>query len=82
MFLLLCLDTSNHPVHLIAFELFSAFGTVGLGVGITTEWNGLCKLVLIATMFIGRIGILTFSLSFFNKKIDNIRYPSENIFIG
>lgn len=81
-FLLLCFDTGNHPLQLIIFELFSAFGTVGLGVGITTEWNGLCKLVLIATMFVGRIGILTFSLSFFNKKIDSIRYPSENIFIG
>lgn len=81
-FLLLCFDTNGHPVQLIVFELFSAFGTVGLGVGITTEWNGLCKLVLIATMFIGRIGILTFGLSFFNKRVDSIRYPSENIFIG
>ncbi len=81
-FLLLAFDTGNHSYQLVLFELFSAFGTVGLGVGITHEWNVYCKLILIATMFIGRIGILTFSMSFFNKNVENIRYPSENIIIG
>ena len=46
------------------------------------EWNPWCKLVLIITMFIGRIGILTFGMSFFNKKVDKLRYPTENIMIG
>ena len=81
-FMLLVFDTSGHSYQLILFELISAFGTVGLGVGITTEWNTWCKLILIATMYIGRIGILTFSMSFFNKKVDRIRHPAENILIG
>ena len=81
-FLLLVLDTGNSSFQFVLFELFSAFGTVGLGIGITGEWNVWCKLILIATMYIGRVGILTFGLSFFNRKLDRVRYPSENIIIG
>ena len=81
-FLLLAFDTSNQPFAKVLFELMSAFGTVGLGIGITAEWNSWCKLILIATMYIGRIGILTFGMSFFSKKIEKIRYPSENVIVG
>ena len=62
--------------------MFSAFGTVGLGVGITSEWNTICKMILIITMFIGRIGILTFTMSIVSKKPDKLRYPSEDMIIG
>lgn len=82
VFLLLVLDDQNHPFQFVLFEVFSAMGTVGMGIGITTEWNIWCKLVLIMTMYIGRIGILTFGMSFFNKKVDKLRYPTENIMIG
>lgn len=81
-FLLLVFDTQGHPFQKVLFELFSAFGTVGLGVGITTEWNSWCKMVLIATMYIGRIGILTFGMSFFSKETERVRYPTENIIVG
>lgn len=81
-FLLLVLDNNHQPFQKVLFELVSAFGTVGLGIGITTEWNNWCKLILIATMYIGRIGILTFGMSFFSKKLDKIRYPSENVIVG
>ena len=74
-------DTHKH-FHLILCELFSAFGTVGLGVGITSEWNTICKMILIITMFIGRIGILTFTMSIVSKKPDKLRYPSEDMIIG
>lgn len=82
VFLLLVLDNNKHPFEFVLFEVFSAMGTVGMGIGITPEWNAWCKLVLIVTMFIGRIGILTFGMSFFNKKVDKLRYPTENIMIG
>ena len=82
VFLLLVLDDKQHPFEFVLFEVFSAMGTVGMGIGITPEWNIWCKLVLIMTMFIGRIGILTFGMSFFNKKVDKLRYPTENIMIG
>lgn len=81
-FLLLVLDDKGQPFQFVLFEVFSAMGTVGMGVGITPEWNAYCKLVLIITMFIGRIGILTFSMSFLNKKVDKLRYPTENILVG
>ncbi|MGM9569365.1 MAG: TrkH family potassium uptake protein [Phascolarctobacterium sp.] len=82
VFLLLVLDDSSHPFQFVLFEVFSAMGTVGMGIGITPEWNPWCKLVLIMTMFIGRIGILTFGMSFFNKRVDKLRYPTENVMIG
>ena len=82
VFLLMAFDTGQHDFELVVFEVFSAFGTVGMGVGLTPHWNVYCKLVLIATMFIGRISILTFGMSFFTHKIDKVRYPSERIIVG
>jgi len=43
-----------------AFEAVSAFGTVGLSMGITSHLSAAGKIVLIALMFIGRLGPLTF----------------------
>lgn len=42
----------------ILFEVVSAFGTVGLSTGITANLTAFSKLVLVATMYIGRVGIL------------------------
>ena len=81
-FLLLDIDNRQHHFHLVMCELFSAFGTVGLGVGITPEWHPVCKLILIMTMFIGRIGILTFTMAFLEKEASILRYPSEDMIIG
>lgn len=81
-FFLVSFHDAHKHFHLIMCEVFSAFGTVGLGVGITPEWNTFCKLVLILTMFIGRIGILTFMMSFVEKKPERLRYPSEDMIVG
>lgn len=81
-FLTLLIFDEGQKFHLVLFELFSAFGTVGLGIGITQDWNTICKLILIITMFIGRIGILTFTMSFVSKKSDKLRYPTEDMIIG
>ncbi|MGL5257871.1 MAG: TrkH family potassium uptake protein [Proteocatella sp.] len=43
----------------ILFEVVSAFGTVGLTLGITTGLSGISKMILILTMFAGRVGALT-----------------------
>lgn len=79
---LLILDGGRHPFSFVLFEVVSAFATVGLGIGITHEWDALAKLILIFTMFIGRVGILTFVLSFLQRGNDKIKYPSEHINIG
>jgi Trk-type K+ transport system membrane component len=44
----------------VAFECVSAFATVGLSRGITSELNTVGKIVIILSMFVGRIGIMTF----------------------
>lgn len=56
----------------ILFEVVSAFGTVGLTLGITTKLTGFSKLVLVLIMFAGRVGALTIvmALAGRDKKID------------
>ncbi|TWU25903.1 TrkH family potassium uptake protein [Bythopirellula polymerisocia] len=49
----------------ILFEAASAIGTVGLSRGITSDLTPVAKLIVIALMFIGRVGPLTFGLAFF-----------------
>lgn len=59
--LLICMSDSFSLME-IFFEVCSAFGTTGLSMGITGALTSFAKIVLIATMFIGRIGIITFLL--------------------
>lgn len=66
----------------IIFEITSAFGTTGLSLGITPELTGVSKFVLIALMFIGRIGILSFLFTFKKEKSGRYHYPTERIIIG
>ena len=54
--ILVVLSNGEHSFIEILFEVMSGFGTVGLGIGITPGWEPLGKLVLILTMYIGRIG--------------------------
>ena len=65
------------------FEVVSAFGTVGLSMGITNELNSMNKMLLIFTMFIGRLGPLTFLLAL-QKRISkaSIKFAEENIIVG
>src|SRR5699024_4522335 len=48
----------------ILFEVTSAFGTVGLSLGITGELTIVSKCVLMILMFIGRVGVITFLFMF------------------
>ena len=68
----------------LAFEAVSAFGTVGLSVGITSSLTDLSKWLIIITMFIGRVGPLTVAivLSAAGAKKGTYRYPTENILVG
>ena len=79
---LLVINHENYPFVDILFEVVSGFGTVGLGIGITPDWAPFGKWILILTMYIGRIGILTFILSFLSTGNNKIRFPSEHINIG
>lgn len=67
----------------LAFEAFSAYSTVGLSLGITGALSTPGKVVIIITMFIGRVGMLTVLLALFRKvNTYYYRYPSENILIN
>lgn len=81
-FLMAISDKDNHPIQNIFFELVSAFGTVGMGLGITNQWTDFGKCIVSLTMFIGRVGILTLMLSMTRQRKTKIRYPSEKIMIG
>lgn len=74
----------NHLALLdITFESFSAYSTVGLSLGITGDLSSESKLVLIATMFIGRVTMLTILIAFFKRvKQVNYSYPTDEILIN
>ena len=65
------------------FEVFSAFGTVGLSLGKTAQLNAVGKAVIIFTMFIGRIGPLTILYAFSREKaMGKFEYVEESVMIG
>lgn len=66
----------------VLFESVSAFGTVGLSTGITTSLNGSAKLVIIATMFCGRIGTLTIFSLFLLRKDNPVKFAEERVMVG
>ncbi|WP_404452421.1 TrkH family potassium uptake protein [Virgibacillus necropolis] len=67
----------------ILFEVTSAFGTVGLSLGITSELSTVSKVILMILMFIGRVGIITFLFMFKNNKSSGkFHYPKERMIIG
>jgi trk system potassium uptake protein len=74
---------SSHYFLSMFFESTSAFGTVGLSTGITpvlTDWG---KIIIIFTMFIGRVGPLTLALAIAmrSEKVE-YRYPEEKLMVG
>ena len=67
----------------LIFEVASAFGTVGLSQGITGELTVVSKFILMVFMFIGRIGLVTFLLTFRPEQQQaSVRFPKEKIIIG
>lgn len=67
------------------FEVASALGTVGLSAGILPQMSLGSKSMLILFMYLGRVGILSFSIAFVmgRRKADSkIKYPATNIMIG
>ncbi len=80
--LILMFTEKGNPVHIL-FELVSAFGTVGLSAGITSDLTTIGKIIIMITMFIGRIGPLTLALAIGQRR-ESIayEYPEEAVMIG
>lgn len=68
----------------IVYECVSALGTVGLSMGITADLQPLSKLVLIATMYAGRIGLFAIIMPqvYESEAYRHIRYPKGEVLIG
>ena len=66
------------------YEATSAFGTVGLSANVTPRLDAISRLILIFTMFIGRVGPLSFGLSILmrHRGKGNSIYPEGRMLIG
>ncbi|MCD4700943.1 MAG: hypothetical protein K8S24_03710, partial [Candidatus Aegiribacteria sp.] len=74
--------SSEHDTFDYIFESMSAFGTVGLSTGPTADltWTG--KVIIILTMFVGRIGPAALAAATGRRNVMRYRYPETRITIG
>lgn len=80
MFLLV---VENKPFVPLLFETVSAFGTVGLSMGVTHDLTVIGKLLIIILMYAGRIGPLTLGLALMQAvRLEKISYPEAKVLIG
>ncbi|MFA5104491.1 MAG: potassium transporter TrkG [Candidatus Margulisiibacteriota bacterium] len=81
--LIILANTENASYIRVFFEIISALGNTGLSTGITASLTGIGKVVLIITMFIGRVGPITIAMGFFAKPHrEFLGFPQEDIFVG
>ena len=65
--------TENIPFLNLLFESTAALSTAGFSMETTTQLSALGKLIIIATMLIGRIGVVTFSLALMSTDADEVK---------
>lgn len=83
VFTFLLTITEELPFLDLLFEEFSAFATVGLSRGITSSLSDAGRLIVIVSMFIGRVGSVTLALAFANKEMSRkYQYPSESVIVA
>lgn len=75
---------SDAPLIDVLYEATSAVGTVGLTRDFTGSLNALGKIIIMATMYLGRVGPISFAIVFALKKVNRniIKNPTEEISIG
>lgn len=75
--------TEKHHFLMILFETTSAFGTVGLSMGLTPELTVIGKILISFTMFAGRLGPITLAYALSKKQNKELyRHPEGNMIIG
>lgn len=71
------------PLIDILFETASAIATVGLSLGVTGSGGTVTRIIYIALMYIGRVGLLTVALSLGRRESEQVvRYPEGDIMVG
>jgi trk system potassium uptake protein TrkH len=67
----------------IFFESVSAFSTVGLSTGLTASLTFLGKCIIIATMFAGRVGLISLTIPLLRDEHGSaVEFPEEEVLIG
>ncbi|MDO5653152.1 MAG: potassium transporter TrkG [Brachymonas sp.] len=80
---LIIMPMVNMPYEHVLFEIISAFGTVGNSAGITAQLPAAAQLVLIALMYMGRVGIVTLGVALAAQPYRaGYRYPEEKPIVG
>ncbi|MGL5615544.1 MAG: TrkH family potassium uptake protein [Sarcina sp.] len=86
--MLLCVTQQGVPgadqFNALLYEATSAYGTVGLSLGITPHLNTAGKIIIMITMYLGRVGPMTVLLALTHRmsKKSGIKYPEDKILIG
>ena len=81
--LLICLFDPQFGFERVVFEVVSAFATVGLSCGITSSLSFPSKLVVIALMFVGRLGPLTIALALLGRSSrPKLEFAKGHIMVG
>lgn len=80
--LFLIIATHDIDFLIAAFEVTSAFGTVGLSQGATGELNDFGRAIISLIMFLGRLGPLTLGFFLASKTAPRIKYPEGSVFLG
>jgi trk system potassium uptake protein len=75
-------DQDRHFFVEYLFEAVSAFGTVGLSMGVTPKLNDIQKLAIVLMMFAGRVGPLALAFSWYTAGKKEIRYAEESVMVG
>ena len=77
------LEQSGSSFLAYLFEVVSAFGTVGLSMGVTPYLSFAGKVVIIVLMLLGRVGLLTLAYVFTRRAREGLfRYAEEKVMIG
>ncbi|MFZ3579700.1 TrkH family potassium uptake protein [Virgibacillus sp. DJP39] len=74
--------TEDASFLMIVFEAVSAFGTVGLSMGLTDDLTSIGKIIIMIIMIIGKVGPLTLAFSLAKQKNVRVRYAREDILTG
>jgi trk system potassium uptake protein TrkH len=75
--------TENFSFLRILFEVTSAIGTAGLSTGITPFLSSFARVLIIFSMFAGRVGLLTIAFALTQRlQSGSVRYMEERLMIG
>lgn len=66
----------------LAFEVTSAFGTVGMSMGATAELDGVGRALIMMVMFIGRVGPLALGFFLATRSVPRVKYPPGQVYLG